>query len=68
MRTDEVQESKQVDCTTDRKTPQHEFLPTSEGPAVRELDTSEGCSNLSISPRGLERIVAQKRDACNAAQ
>jgi hypothetical protein len=63
MRTDEVQESKQVDCTTDRKTPQHEFLPTSRGPAVEELDRSQGCTNLAIPRRCLRTIVRLRRSA-----
>jgi len=65
---DEVGESKSVDCITNGKTAQHEFLPTTRGPAVQELDASAGCSNRGISWRGLKASVASAQATGNASR
>jgi hypothetical protein len=57
-----------VNCTTNRKTRQQEFLPRGRGPAVEEESVSEGFANLVLSQQGLVSIVAPAHRARNAWQ
>jgi hypothetical protein len=61
-------ESKSLDCTTNGKTRQQEFLPTRRGSAVQEENTPDGSAFLGISQRGLRMILAFRTAVGNVAQ